>query len=82
MPRKPTVAKRRITLNLPTNFLLQAQKVARSRRVSMSMVISEFVSAGLKSESAKHRRTQVIENYRRAFSALSPDEAVILDEGF
>ncbi len=79
MPRKPAPAKRRTTLTLPADSLLQAQKIARSRRVNLSTVISEVVATGLQFENAKHRRTQVLENYRRAFTGFSPDELAILD---
>jgi hypothetical protein len=79
MPRKPTPAKRRTTLTLPADSLLQAQKIAHSRRVNLSTVISEVVAAGLQIENAKHRRTQVLDDYRRAFTGFSPDELAILD---
>jgi hypothetical protein len=79
MVRKPTPAKRRTTLTLPVDSLLQAQKIAHSRRVNLSTVISEVVAAGLQLENAKHRRTQVLDDYRRAFTGFSPDELAILD---
>jgi hypothetical protein len=79
MPRKSTPAKRRTTLTLPADSLLQAQKIAHSRRVNLSTVISEVVAAGLQLENAKHRRTQVLDDYRRAFTGFSPDELAILD---
>jgi hypothetical protein len=79
MPRKPGPAKRRTTLTLPADSLLQAQKIAHSRRVNLSTVISEVVAAGLQLENAKHRRAQVLDNYRRAFAGFSPDELAILD---
>ena len=79
MPRKQAALKRRTTLTLPSDSLLQAQKIADSRRVNLSTVISEVVSAGLQLESARHRRNQILENYRKAFTGFSEDELAILD---
>src|ERR1035441_8269154 len=47
MPRKQAALKRRTTLTLPSDSLLQAQKIANSRQVYLSTVISEVVSTGL-----------------------------------
>ena len=79
MPRKQAALKRRTTLALPSDSQAQAQRIARSRRVSLSTVISEVVSVGLRPESARHRRNQILENYRPAFSGFSEDELAILD---
>ena len=79
MPRKQAALKRRTTLTLPSDSLLQAQKIAHSRHVNLSTVISEVVSAGLELESARHRRNQILENYRTAFTGFSEDELAILD---
>ena len=79
MPRKQAALKRRTTLTLPSDSLLQAQKIAHARQVNLSTVISEVVSAGLQLESARHRRNQILENYRRAFTGFSEDELAILD---
>ena len=79
MPRKQAALKRRTTLTLPCDSLLQAQKIAHSRQVNLSTVISEVVSAGLQLESARHRRNQILENYRTAFTGFSEDELAILD---
>jgi hypothetical protein len=79
MPRKQAALKRRTTLTLPSDSLLQAQKIAHSRRVNLSTVISEVVSAGLRLENARHRRNQILEDYRRAFTGFSEDELAILD---
>jgi hypothetical protein len=79
MPRQQAALKRRTTLTLPSDSLLQAQKIADSRQVNLSTVISEVVSAGLQIESARNRRNQILENYRRAFTGFSEDELAILD---
>jgi hypothetical protein len=79
MPRKQPALKRRTTLTLPSDSLLQAQKIADSRQVNLSTVISEVVSVGLQLEGARHRRNQILENYRKAFTGFSEDELAILD---
>jgi hypothetical protein len=79
MPREQAALKRRTTLTLPSESLLQAQKIARSRQVNLSTVISEVVAAGLRLESARHRRNQILESYRTAFTGFSEDELAILD---
>ena len=79
MPRKQTALKRRTTLTLPSDSLLQAQEIAHSRQVSLSTVISEVVAAGLRLEIARHGRHQILQNYRTAFAGFSEDELAILD---
>jgi hypothetical protein len=79
MPRKPTSGKRRTTLTLPAESLLQAQRIAHSRHVNLSTVISEVVSAGLGLENARQRRNQILEDYRKAFTGFSQDELAVLD---
>jgi hypothetical protein len=79
MPRRPAALKRRTTLTLPSDSLLQAQKIANARRVNLSTVISEVISAGLEAETARQRRTLILDNYRKAFSGFSEDELAILD---
>ena len=79
MPRKQAATKRRTTLTLPSDSLLQAEMIARSRQVNLSTVISEVVSAGLRLENARHRRNQILDNYRKAFTGFSEDELAILD---
>jgi hypothetical protein len=73
MPRKQAAHKRRTTLTLPVDFLLQAENIARSRQVTLSTVISEMVSAGLRLESAQHRRERIPDDYRKAFTGFSSD---------
>ena len=79
MAHKPGAPKRRTTLTLPSDSLLQAQRIADSRHVNLSTVIAEAVAAGLQSENSKQRANQVLDNYRKAFSGLSEDELAILD---
>ncbi len=79
MPRKQSALKRRTTLTLPSDSLLQAQKIAHSRKVNLSTVISEVVAAGLRLESARDRRDQILESYRAAFAGFTEEELAILN---
>lgn len=79
MTRTPAALKRRTTLTLPSESLLAAQKIARARHVNLSTVISEVVSAGLQLESARQRRNQILDNYRKAFTGFTEAELAILD---
>ena len=79
MAHKRDTLKRRTTLTLPADSLLQAQRIADSRRVNLSTVIAEVVAAGLQFENAKQRTEQILDNYRKAFSSFSADELAILD---
>jgi hypothetical protein len=79
MPRKQAPLKRRTTLTLPSDSLLQAQKIAHSRKVNLSTVISEVVAAGLRLESARDRRNQILESYRTAFAGFTEGELAILN---
>lgn len=75
MARKPAALKRRTTLTLPSDPLLQAKKIAHSS----STVISEVMSAPLQLESARHRRNQILDHYRKAFMGFSEDELAFLN---
>ena len=79
MIRKTATLRKRITLTLPADSALQAQKIANLRRTNLSTVISEVVAAGLEIEAAGLRRSEILVNYRNAFSGFSPDELAILD---
>jgi len=70
MPRKQAALKRRTTLTLPADSLTRAEKIARSRQVNLSTVISEVVSAGLELEDARNRK---------AFTGFTADQLAILD---
>jgi hypothetical protein len=79
MARKQAPLKRRTTLTLPADSLLQAEKIARSRQVNLSTVISEVVAAGLRLENARSRRDRILDDYRKAFTGFSAEELAILD---
>ncbi len=76
---KQAAPKRRTTLTLPSDSLIQAQRIADSRRVNLSTVIAEVIATGLQFENAKQRADQIIDNYRQAFSGFTEDELAILD---
>jgi post-segregation antitoxin (ccd killing protein) len=79
MLKKKLPLKRRTTLTLPCDSLLQAGRIARARQVNLSTVISEAVSEGLRLESDRQRRDEILSNYRKAFAGFSEDELAILD---
>ncbi len=71
--------KRRTTLTLPVDSLTQAERIARARKVTLSTVMSEAISEGLRVHAAVERSEQVFEAYKRAFSEFTDDEMAILD---
>jgi len=71
--------KRRTTLTLPADALSQAERIARARKVTLSTVISEALSEGLRQHSAAERGEQVLKAYHRAFGAFSDEEMSLLD---
>jgi hypothetical protein len=77
--RSQSEAKRRTTLTLPSDYLSQAEEIARARRVNLSLVISEALSEGLRLQNAAQRSEQVLAAYKKAFSGFSDDEMAILD---
>jgi post-segregation antitoxin (ccd killing protein) len=74
-----TSNKRRTTLTLPTDSLAQAERVARSRHVNLSTVVSEALSEGLKVYADAERSRQVLSSYQKAFSGFSAEELLALD---
>jgi hypothetical protein len=78
--RGPTnPAKRRTTLTLPSDSLMQAERIARARQVSLSTVISEMLSEGLRVHTATERSEQVLNGYKKAFAGFSHGELMLLD---
>jgi hypothetical protein len=77
--RRDTSPKRRTTLTLPADSLSQAERIARTRRVNLSTVISEALSEGLRVNSALERSEQVFNSYKKSFSGFTDDEIAILD---
>jgi len=70
---------RRTTLTLPAESLAEAQRIAHSRKVNLSSVITEALNEGLRLQMAAQRRDEVLEKYRKAFSGFSDEEMFILD---
>jgi hypothetical protein len=71
--------KRRTTLTLPADSLLQAERIARAKRVNLSTVISEALSDGLRMHAAAERCDEVLSAYKRAFTDFSDEEISVLD---
>ena len=76
---KPTLGNRRTTLTLPAEYLDMADRIARERRVNLSVVVSEALGEGLRVR-GEHRRTEeILELYKTAFSGFSEEELMVLD---
>ncbi len=71
--------KRRTTLTLPSDSLNQAQRIANSRNVNLSTVVSEALSEGLRRQTEAEQRDRILESYRKAFTGFSNEELAILD---
>ena len=74
---------RRTTLTLPIKALSAAERIARSRKVHLSVVISEVLDEGLRAKEAAalegQRRVQAWEKYRESLSQLTDEEMLLLD---
>jgi len=70
---------RRTTLTLPVDLLTQAQRIASAREMSLSTVIAEAVTAGLRSHAAPERSEEVLSGYKKALAGLSRADVAILD---
>ncbi len=79
MAQRGTPIRKRTVLTLPADSMQQARKIAHARRVNLSTVISEIVTTGLRAETARQRRSEILENYRKAFSGFTDEELAILD---
>ena len=71
--------KRRTTLTLPADSLLQAERIARARKVNLSTVISEALSDGLRLHQAAERSEEILNAYQKAFTEFSDEEMLLLD---
>ena len=58
---------------------MQAQRIARSKQVTLSTVVAEALSEGLRLHAAAKRSEEVLKGYRKAFSGLSNEEMALLD---
>ena len=77
--RLPPLKKSRTTLTLPAASLKEAHRLARARKVNLSVVISEALCEGLRVQTAAERSEEVLERYRTAFSGFADEELAILD---
>jgi hypothetical protein len=59
--------------------LAQAKRIARARHVTLSAVISEVLSEGLRQHSELERSEQILSQYKRAFTLFSEEEMLLLD---
>ena len=66
-------------MTLPADSLLQAERIARARKVNLSTVISEALSEGLRLRAAAERSEEVLAAYKKAFSGFTDEETSILD---
>lgn len=66
-------------MTLPAEYLLQASRIARARKVNLSTVISEALSDGLRLRAAAERSEEVLSAYRQAFKGFSETEMMVLD---
>lgn len=71
--------KRRTTLTLPADSLMQAERIARARNATLSTVISEALSEGLRVGTMAERSKDVLNAYKKAFSGFSDNEMEILN---
>lgn len=72
-------AKRRRTLTLGAETLLEAKRIATARGRTLNTVIAEALSEGLRYLAATERSQQVLKSYKRAFSSFSDQETLMLD---
>lgn len=77
--RPASASKQRTTLTLPTESLAQAKRIAQTRRVNLSAVISEALSAGLRQYSESEQSEAILGRYKRAFAKFSDQEILLLD---
>jgi hypothetical protein len=72
-------AKRRTTVALRAELLTQARRIARTRRVNLSTVISEALADGLRMHAVVDRSEEVLSSCRKAFDGFSGEELLLLD---
>jgi hypothetical protein len=77
--RNSPAGKQRTTLTIPADYLAQAKRIARSRHLNLSAVISEAISDGLRQHSETERSEQILALYKQAFGRFSEEEMLLLD---
>jgi len=76
---KQQSGKRRTTVTLPVDSLREAGRIARVRNVSLSAVVSEALSEGMRRHAAARRGEEVLSAYKKAFSGFTEQEFLLLD---
>jgi hypothetical protein len=75
--------KRRTTLTIPVETLAAAERIARLRKVNLSVIVSEVLEEGLRAKETAalegQRRVQAWEKYRESLSQLTDEEMLLLD---
>jgi hypothetical protein len=75
--------KRRTTLTIPVETLAAVERIARLRKVNLSVIVSEVLDEGLRAKEAAalegERRVQAWEKYRQSLSRLTGEEMLLLD---
>jgi hypothetical protein len=71
--------KRRISLTLLSDTLMQVERIARTRKMNLSAVVSEMLSDGLRAHTSAERSEQILRAYKKAFAGFSDQEMLILD---
>ena len=77
--RRSSPARRRTTLTLPADSLARAERIARSRNVTLSSVVAEAFVDGMRKHEYAERAEAVLARYQKAFSGLSEEEMMIVD---
>ncbi|MGO4883228.1 MAG: hypothetical protein ACLP59_20770 [Bryobacteraceae bacterium] len=74
---------RRTTLTMPVRTLAAAERLARKRKVTLSVVVSEALEENLRAKAEKEReaerRIQAWEAGRRAFEGLTDEEMLLVN---
>jgi len=75
--------KRRTTMTIPVETLAAADRIARLRKVNLSVIVSEVLDEGLRAKEAAalegQRRVQAWEKYRESLSHFTDEEMLLLD---
>jgi hypothetical protein len=58
---------------------MQAERIARARKVTLSTVISEALSEGLRLHRTSERSEEIPTAYKKAFMGISDEEMLLLD---
>ncbi|MDQ1471175.1 MAG: hypothetical protein QOJ99_2655 [Bryobacterales bacterium] len=70
---------RRTTLTLPSDCLDRAAQIASERHVNLSVVMTEALTEGLRSQLETSRADEILGAYKKAFAGFSEEELMLLD---